>query len=303
MTLETPGLDVPGRAAGYEAIARPSGAFAMLALDQRGSLVELLHAAGRPTDEGSMDDFRAAAEAALVSEASAILLERGYLSRRHPDAPWSESCALMVAADRFTQAPGQPLEKSELDPPAAAFAVSLRARALKLLVLWDEGAPNDARVELANDFVRLAHGAGLLAIVEGIVRSPRPGERPSAATLLDAAARLSVNADVYKAQVPIHRGDSAAEVEGLSRELTAAVPCPWVVLSAGVPAERFAELVGASCRGGASGFLAGRAVWGPSLRAVDVASDLASRAVPALRELAAIVDAEARPWQEVERRA
>jgi sulfofructosephosphate aldolase len=298
MTIRVPVLAAESKTAAYEAIARPSGAFAMLALDQRGSLVELLHAAGRPTDEGSMDAFRAATEAAVALEASAILLERGYLSRRHAGGPWAGPCALMVAADRFTQAFGQPLEASELDIPAAAIATSLGARALKLLVLWDEGASNDTRVELANAFVDLAHGAGLLAIVEGIVRSPTPGERPTPGAFLEAASRLSVNADVYKAQVPIHGGDGIIDVEALGRELTAAVPCPWVVLSAGVPAERFAELVAASCRAGASGFLAGRAVWGPSLRTADVPGHLVSHAAPALRELSAVVDAEARPWME-----
>jgi sulfofructosephosphate aldolase len=66
-----------------------------------------------------------------------------------------------------------------------------------------------------------------------------------------------------------------------------------------VPAERFPEFVAASCRGGASGFLAGRAIWGPSITASDQAAHLLAHAAPRLRELAAIVDAEARPWRDV----
>ncbi|MEA2633188.1 MAG: sulfofructosephosphate aldolase, partial [Chloroflexota bacterium] len=221
-----------------------------------------------------------------------------FLSRRHAEGGWAANCTLIVAADRFVQAPGGPLESSYLDASAADLAVTLGARALKLLVLWEAGATNDEQVEMVEAFIAVARERRLLTIVEGIVRvTGHPGPAPAAA-LIEAAARLSVGADIYKAQVPIHGGDRPADVESLSRELTAAIDCPWVVLSAGVPAERFPELVAASCRGGASGFLAGRAVWGASLRADDPPRDLLERAAPGLRALAAVVDRNARPWRE-----
>ncbi|MEA2630936.1 MAG: hypothetical protein QOE66_1155, partial [Chloroflexota bacterium] len=73
------------RASGYEALARPSGAFAMVALDQRGSMEALFHEAGLTPETSAIDDFREAATVALMPEASALLLERGFLSRRHAD--------------------------------------------------------------------------------------------------------------------------------------------------------------------------------------------------------------------------
>jgi sulfofructosephosphate aldolase len=282
----------------YAAIARESGAFAMVALDQRGSMEALFRDSGLEPDTRSVDDFRAATAAALIPEASAILLERGFLSRRHPEARWTGDCSLIVAADAFVQSPGGPLEASVLDPEAADLAVSLGASALKLLVLWEVGARNADQLAMVATFTALARERGLLSIVEGIVRANGQAGPPPAADLIEAAARLSVDADIYKAQVPISRGAGVADVEALSRELTAVVDCPWVVLSAGVPAERFHELVAASCRGGASGFLAGRAIWGRSLRAADHERHLRDEAVPGFRSLAAIVDAEARPWRD-----
>ena len=38
-------------------------------------------------------------------------------------------------------------------------------------------------------------------------------------------------------------------------------PCPWTLLSAGINFELFCRQVEVACRAGASGFIAGRAVW------------------------------------------
>jgi sulfofructosephosphate aldolase len=290
-------LDPDTRAAGYEALSRERGGFAMVALDQRGSIEALFREAKLAPDEGPIDDFRSAAAAVLIPNASAILLERGFLSRRHAVGAWTAHCGLIVAADELIQPIGRPVEDSRLDPPAADLALGLGAAALKLLVLWHPDRSNGATLSMVQAFIELAHSRSMIAIVEGIVRAGGNAS-PTAADLVESALRLSAGADIYKAQVPIHGGDSPAQVEGLSRELTAAIDCPWVVLSAGVDAQRFPEFVAASCRGGASGFLAGRAIWGASIMASDQATHLQAHAAPRLRELAAIVDAEGRSWRE-----
>ena len=75
------------------------------------------------------------------------------------------------------------------------------------------------------------------------------------------------------------------------------------MLSTGVSDDRFPELVGASCRGGASGFLAGRAIWSRAVSATttDEATSRLRTSVADLERLSAIVDAEARPYTEVVR--
>ena len=105
---------------------------------------------------------------------------------------------------------------------------------------------------------------------------------------------------MYKAQVPIHAGDTPDDVTSLARELSATVGIPWVVLSTGVSDERFPELVAASCRGGASGFLAGRAIWSRAVPPADVTAtrEMLRGSTNDLTRLAAIVDAEARAWTE-----
>jgi sulfofructosephosphate aldolase len=127
--------------------------------------------------------------------------------------------------------------------------------------------------------------AKLLAIVEGVVR------RDDDDLLLEAARELSaVGPDVYKAEVP---GFGKATLEETARRCEAisnAITIPWVVLSAGVALDDFPRAVEAACRGGASGFLAGRAIWSDAVDAPDARAALRDRAVPRLERLAEIVD-------------
>ena len=83
--------------------------------------------------------------------------------------------------------------------------------------------------------------------------------------------------------------------------IDAALPIPWVVLSQGVEPDDFPGAVEAACRGGASGFLAGRALWTTTLGADDPQALLRTESVPRLQQLAAIVDAHGRPWREATR--
>jgi sulfofructosephosphate aldolase len=281
-------------------LRRPSGAFGMLALDQRVSLETMFRAAGVSDDEASMDAFRDVASGVLSQGASAILLERGYVGRAPRPAPWSSQAGLILAADDLIQPVGKPAQDSRIDYEAVSMALEQGASALKLLVVWIAGVDMSARVELVRKFTEAAHALGLAAIVEGIVHGPgEPGSRPAGADdLLVATEALSNGADIYKAQVPVQGGSRIEDVERLSRELTSASSCPWVVLSTGVPPERFAELVAPACRGGASGFLAGRALWASAIGAPDPQRHLSMHGLPRLHELNAIVDAEARPWHE-----
>jgi len=289
-------------------LARPSGAFAMLAMDQRVSLETMFRNAGRDTSAPVLDAFRGQVLDAAAPYVSAILLDSGYLSRVGTGA-WADGPAgLIVAVDDLEQPAGLPAQDSSIDAAAATLAVGLHADALKLLVIWLSGAGDEKHAQQAAmvaEFVTLAHRQGMLALVEVIAHGgDRPGDRPlTADELLEAAEVLGRGSDIYKAQVPIHGGDSAADVERLARDMTAVVEVPWVVLSTGVSDDRFPELVGASCRGGASGFLAGRAIWSRAVPATTTEETVAILRTSAadLGRLAAIVDAEARPYTEVVR--
>lgn len=282
-------------------LARASGGLAMVALDQRESMRTMFadSGAGAVGDDVLVDFKRAAAEA-LSQHASAVLVDRPFGRRVFDEAlRWPASCKLVISADLLEQAPGEVVTDTDIDhdvPPATAREHG--AVAMKFLVLWRDGENADRCVELSKRFVAGCREVGLLAIVEAIVR-PRNGQPDfnREGAILDAARALGATGpDIYKAEVPYHGKSSAAAIAAHAELITEAVPMPWVVLSNGVAREDFAFGVEAACRGGASGFLAGRAIWSDTIGPGDYAARLRDVAVPRLEALCEIVDEHARPW-------
>jgi tagatose 1,6-diphosphate aldolase len=112
-------------------------------------------------------------------------------------------------------------------------------------------------------------------------------------------SRLGV--DVLKVEFPV---DVTVEQDqsvwlAACRELSAACGrVPWVLLSAGVDFETFARQVRIACQAGASGYLAGRAIWQEAVQLTDRAQQifLAETVVPRLQTLTEITRVHARPW-------
>ena len=158
-------------------------------------------------------------------------------------------------------------------------------------MIWREDERRAERVELARGFVELAERQGLLSVLEPVVRHE---DREWA--IVEAARELgAVRPSLYKCQVPFEGKGDPDEITRRAREIDAALPVPWVVLSQGVAADDFPAAVEASCKGGASGFLAGRALWTATLAADDPTELLREHSVPRLRELGEIVDRTAGP--------
>jgi sulfofructosephosphate aldolase len=118
--------------------------------------------------------------------------------------------------------------------------------------------------------------------------------------IIEAARELSpLRPSLYKAQVPLRGKGSPAALGRACERLGAAITGPWVVLSQGVERDDFPGAVRAACRGGASGFLAGRALWSDVVGRPDADRALEEIARPRLERLIRLVDLEARPWREV----
>lgn len=295
------------REAAYAAIARPSGTFSMVAIDQRESLRTMLSAVRpEPVTDRDLVEFKLDVARHLSPHASAMLLDEPYgLAPITSLGVLERSCGLIAAADALVQEPGGIVEATSLDRAAATAGKDAGAAALKILVLWFPDRGRDERQRLVDDFVALAHSYGLLALVEGVVRPAPTGPHKagdpwlSEDAIVTAASELcAVRPDVYKGEVPTHGKGSPERIEALARDLTAAVDGPWVVLSQGVDPDDFPAGVEATAKGGASGFLAGRAIWSPALHTARPADYLAIEAPKVLDELGRIVDAHARPWQE-----
>lgn len=280
-------------------LARPSGTFAMVAMDQRESLRTMLAEEGHPAGDAALRAFKLQVAEVLAPLASAFLIDRHYayddLVR---DRSLPTGCGLILAADALTQPPGGAVEDTELDTevdPAQARRDGVVA--LKLLVIWKRDGQEERRVETAHRFVELCRDAGLLSVLEPVA-APVPGaDFDLDAGILDAAAALGpLGPSLYKAQVPLRGRGSAAELTAACERLDRRLGRPWVVLSNGVAAEDFPGAVEAACRAGASGMLAGRALWRDAIATADPAAALRTMSADRLRRLADTVDRYGRPW-------
>lgn len=281
----------------YSTIARPSGGFAMIAIDARESMRQIFRLSERPDADGDVTAFKRSVALELGALASAVLcdLDLGgqaidVMKSEHPET------GLIVAVDAFDEPRYGPLRESRLDLAAVDRAVAAGADALKLYLFWRPDAQSPARLDDARHFVDRCRELGVLSLIEGIVAGGAKTPNFDDALIRAAEAFGHVGPDLYKTHVPTLGVGDPAEIRRQSQRLTDVVGVPWVVLSNGVDQGRFFMAVQASCAGGASGVLAGRAVWRSALAYADPALELRTSGHARLQKISAIVDAHARPW-------
>jgi sulfofructosephosphate aldolase len=252
-------------------ISRANGTYAMVAMDQRESLRTMFRDHGHDDSDERVRVFKTAVARELAPHASGFLIEPDFVVDVRPLVPRG----LIMAVDLLDQERGGIVEDTQLDEiddlPDGVVA-------LKLLVIWRDDDRRRERIEMCERFVALAQRHGVLSVLEPVVREDHQ--------ILDAARELgATRPSLYKAQAP-----RAGDVVARCREITEALPVPWVVLSQGVPRDEFPQAVENACKGGARGFLAGRALWTNTLAADDPTELLRTQSVPRLQELTEIVD-------------
>ena len=105
------------------------------------------------------------------------------------------------------------------------------------------------------------------------------------------------NTTAHASDIPIEQDEQ--KLLGLCQELNQASRLPWVLLSAGVGFDSFKKQVAIACKAGASGFLAGRALWqeGAQIRSREERMNFfQNTAAPRLEELAELADSSGKPW-------
>ena len=153
---------------------------------------------------------------------------------------------------------------------------------MKLLVIHrpDEPAADPRRD--GRGVRRPLRSAGLVSIIEPVAKAPRRAE-PGLGRLRRRGregARLPGRGPLQGRGSPQGPGPGGRDPRRCA-QITDAVSSPWVVLSSGVPADVFPQAVELACREGASGFLAGRAVWAAVIGSDDVERDLGRGVHPA----------------------
>jgi sulfofructosephosphate aldolase len=280
-------------------LARPSGAFAMLAVDQREAMRNMFaeHQQGPVTDE-QVTAFKLAATQILSPYASGVLVDKQFaFDQVVADKAVAPGCGLIAAADHFIPAHGEVVGEVEIDGAVVPEEVKAQgAVALKLLVIYRPDGDPGRRIRMVEEFLDRCHSAGLISLIEPVSRKPADGRAWDWDEGVIAAAKElgSLGVDLYKAEVPLRGQGDEDEIRRRCSTLTKLISSPWVVLSSGIPHDLFPKAVELACREGASGFLAGRAVWASVIGSDDIERDLREISVQRLQRLCEVVDAAVR---------
>jgi tagatose 1,6-diphosphate aldolase len=238
-----------------------AGRLAIVAADQRQSLVKLRERAGLPATADDLRGLKADIVAALAPDASGVLLDSEYaLPALVEDGVVPQDTAVLVAVERSGARADDGLRVSELVlEPADVRRLGGTAAKLLVYVRPDREDADGPNGRLVAGLVDACAAADLLLVVE-VLTYPLADEdadryaRRKPDLIREAALLVeSCGAKVLKLESPGTEAACAA--------LTAALDAPWAVLSAGVDHETFARVLREAIAGGASGFIAGRSLW------------------------------------------
>lgn len=120
-------------------------------------------------------------------------------------------------------------------------------------------------------------------------------------------ARPDYGVDVFKLESPVEAkevpgvgGEGWERTQALFDEMGRLAGRPWVMLSDGAGMNAFQKILTHAYRAGASGYLAGRAIWQDAFAAfpdwVKIRAGLEGGAVDYMRDINALTDAEAASW-------
>lgn len=288
-----------GKRRGLAATSTDGGHFAVLALDHIGSMAEAMH----PPDPDAITRAQiAAAKKGIVHNlhrsASAVLLDPVIGFTDADDrAALSDETGLMLGIED-----GDYVSRSEprlLSGWSVERAARAGADAIKISFWFDPHSDSAEPERFMRDVAGECDRYDLPLFVEPLAALTSSSDRRKA--IVRGARRFSrLGADVLKLEFPVDPSAPFSEWADACAEVDAASEVPWTLLSAGTGFDRFETMVEVACDAGASGFVAGRAVWREAIVSPDpatawqVATDRLDRLVRITRE-------RAQPWTEARR--
>jgi tagatose 1,6-diphosphate aldolase len=317
----------PGKYRGLARLADRSGRFKMLAADQRPPIEGPIRAA-RSCDEAPWEDvaeFKRMLVQELQHEASAVLLDPHYAypaSIRLLDPKIGLILTFEDAA--FEETPGGRLSQGITD-----WSVEKIKRAggdaVKVLA-WYRPDADASVIGHQQDFVKRTGEACArfdIPFVLELLVYPLAGDAGQTKEYVEMRAKRAdhvlnsvetytspdYGVDLFKLESPI----AAPEVPGMGNpgweeaqalfdEMGRLAGIPWVMLSAGASMTDFRKVLTHAYKAGASGYLAGRAIWLEALKAFpdwdEIRRRLRKDAVPYMRDLNALTDEQAPPWHD-----
>jgi tagatose 1,6-diphosphate aldolase len=314
----------PGKLWGMRRMADAGGRFKMVAVDQRPPIKNPIKEK-RGTPEAPYEDvagFKLMLVEELQADASAMLLDPhfalpGGMTLLSP----AKGLIVTLEDSVFRETEGGRLS-SEIDAWSVERIKRCGGDAVKVLAWYRPDADN-AVCRAQQDFTaRIGEACARYDIpyVFELLVYPLPGEANQTTQYIEMADKKSdlvlesvrvfadpkFGVDVFKVESPVPARDVAAEasreVQALFDEMGRLCGRPWVMLSAGAGMAEFKNIMTCAYKAGASGYLAGRAIWAEPFKAFPdweaIRKGLRAKGVPYMRELNDLTDRAATPWFE-----
>lgn len=300
-----------GKMRGLMQCATPQGVFSILALDHRNNLRRALY----PDNPDSatpqeLINIKTAVSKVLSNQASATLLDPQF------GAPYCLSTdslpgnrGLIVSLEATGYVGDADNRMSQILPQWSVHKIKMMgASGVKLLVYYHPEADQaQAQKKLVEQVGKTCKDLDIPFFLEPLTYSLDPDRKlfstEKKQIVIETAKQLSpLGADVMKMEFPLNTKetpDEKAWADACS-ELSSALEVPWVLLSAGVDFDDYLDQVTIACRAGASGVMAGRAVWKEAigLRERPQFEFLNTVASQRMYKLSAICNALAKPWRD-----
>ena len=279
----------PAKARCLNRLSDGQGRFGVLAVDQRPPLMQVAaRATGKPMSEvnAEVSQLKGLLAETLSDLVTGILVDP-YLGFHTvlPHVRRETGLLLTLEHHAFQEAQRGHRLSAAIPGWSVARAVQHAAEGIKVLAWYRPDAPQEVKdhqlsfVRQMGDACREHDRPYIFEILPYQLQGESDSDYAAAIPdlTMGAIADLkdpSFGVDLYKLALPVApsrisewggRGSSLDEAEKLMRQITDALPTPWVLLSGGMDTASFVQAMQAAARAGASGYMAGRAVWAASL--------------------------------------
>jgi tagatose 1,6-diphosphate aldolase len=310
----------PGKLWGLRRMADDNGIFRMTAVDQRPPIkAPIARALGlREAPWEEVARFKGLLIETLQGPSTAMLLDPAYAIPYAVDRLSPAKGLIVTLEDSiFRETPGGRLS-ADIDDWSVAKIKRMGGDAVKALVWYRPDADRNV-IRQQRDYVRrvgeecLRHDIPFLLELlvyplqgeDGQTQDyvEQPGKKADhVLASVEEFAKADYRVDVFKLEspVPAEEADGSEAVQKLFDEMGRLAGRPWVMLSAGAGKEAFARVLAHAFRAGASGFLAGRAIWADAFAAYPdwpaVEEGLRGAALSYLEDIGRLAEADATPW-------
>jgi tagatose 1,6-diphosphate aldolase len=263
-----------GKRRGLSQCANEKGVFNILALDHRQAVKKVF--VDRPDPYAEAVAFKRAVVKTLAPFSTAILLDPSIgAGPCLADNSLPGKCGLVITVEASGYEGPSHARVSRLPVDWSTDTIKrLGASAVKLLVYYHSHSTTaPAMQKLVSQVSTDCQRLDIPLFLEILTYSPDAGGAkltPQQFTegVVSAAADLTpIGGDILKVEFPVDvkvQPDKKIWEEACLK-MSAVSKIPWVLLSAGVDYSVFAEQTEVACKAGASGILAGRAIWKESL--------------------------------------